>query len=225
MIRPVLRKIKRLANKVFGTGVDELYWKFRHIFDREWAESYLSERSIAHPHRQMLVSIIARYSPFDSVLEIGCASGPNLYLLAKSFPKARLCGIDISQRAIEAGKKFFGEKGIKNVFLGSGKAERLDRFKDKSIDVIFTAATLIYLGPEKIESMIKEMLRVAKKSIILCEQHSKDRRFFYKDIWVHNYQSLFEKFVSKQSIKITKISPEIWQKEWGKLGYIIEVSL
>ena len=159
----LLRKIKRLANKIAGTKVDELYWRFRHFIDRSWAESYISKESINHPHRKLLVDKISAYYPFDNVLEIGCASGPNLYLLANKFPNAKLYGIDISERAIKIGKEFFKKENMRNVSLDSGKADDLKKFKDKSIDIIFTDATLIYEGLDKIDLAIREMLRVAKK--------------------------------------------------------------
>src|SRR4030042_2921121 len=145
-----LRLIKRSANKIFGTKVDELFWKFRHIFDRKWPESYISQESINHPHRKFLIDKISVYYPFENILEIGCASGPNLYLLAKKFPEIKLYGIDISKKAIEVGKEYFKKENINNIFLSEGKAGELKKFGDKSIDVIFTDATLIYEGPDRI---------------------------------------------------------------------------
>ena len=225
IIKLVLRKIKRLANKIFGTKVDELYWKFRHFIDRSWAESYISKESISHPHRKILIDKISNYFPFDSILEIGCASGPNLYLLTKKFPQTKFYGIDISKKAIGTGQNYFKKEKIKNVFLESGRAEDLKKFPDKSINLIFTDATLIYEGPDKINLIIKEMLRLAKKAIILCEQHTDSFGGYYKDHWIHNYKLLFNKFVSEKKIKITKISPEVWEGDWGKYGYLIEIIL
>jgi ubiquinone/menaquinone biosynthesis C-methylase UbiE len=225
MIKKILRKTKRLANGIFGTRIDELYWKARHVFDKEWAESYISEGSINHPHRKLLIDKISEYAPFESILEIGCASGPNLYLLAKKFPGAKLYGIDISENAIRTGSKFFKKENIGNVFLSSEKAEGLKKFQDKSIDVIFTDAVLIYEGPEKIKSVIKEMLRVAKKAIVICEQHRDFSSSFYQDNWIHDYKALFGEFVPREKITSKKIPVEIWSGNWGKLGYIIGVIL
>jgi len=221
----ILRKIKRVANKILGTRTDEIYWRTRHVFDDSWAKSYISEGSINHPHRKLLIDKISEYVPLESVLEVGCASGPNLYLLAKKFPGAKLYGTDISKDAIKVGKEFFRKQNIKNVFLGSRKAEDLSGFQDKSIDIVFTDAVLIYEGPEKIESVIKEIIRVAKKAIIICEQHHDFSSSVYRDNWIHNYKVLFDKFISGGRVKIKKIPPEVWSGNWGKLGYIIEVAL
>ena len=38
----------------------------------------------------------------------------------------------------------------------------------------------------------------------MCEQHNDSSTSFYKDHWIHNYKSLFARFVSKDKIKMTK---------------------
>lgn len=224
-IKLILRKIKRLANKIFGTIIDEFYWRFRHIFDKKWAQNYISQTSISSPHRIILVKKISSFFPFDSVLEFGSASGPNLYLLAKKFPEVKFYGIDISKKAIKTGKEYFKKEGIKNIFLEIGKIENLRKFQNKSIDVIFTDAVLIYVGPDKINFAIKEMLRIAKKAIILCEQHSELPSLIYKDRWIYNYKFLFGNSIPEDKIKISKVSSEDWKGEWEKSGYIIEIIL
>ena len=65
-----LRLIKRFLDKLLGsTRSDKLLWQFRHFFDRTWARSYISEQSINHPHRKMLMEKISSYGPFKSVLK------------------------------------------------------------------------------------------------------------------------------------------------------------
>lgn len=225
MTRSPLRKIKRLAIKAFGSKIDELFWKFRHLFDRKWSESYISNQSIYNPFRKLFIGTISAYFPFDNALEIGCASGPNLYLLAKKFPRVRFYGIDISKKAIETGQNYFKKEDIKNVFLESGKAKDLKKFQDKSIDIIFTDAVLVCIGPDKINSVIKEIFRVAKKAIIFCEWHTDSPKSLYIDNWVHNYKLLLTNFVSDKKIKISKIPKSLGSGTWGELGYIIEVIL
>lgn len=225
MAKLPLRKIKRLANKFLGSKIDELFWKFRHLFDEKWSENYISKQSIYNPCRKFFIEKISAYLPFDNALEIGCASGPNLYLLAKKIPQAKFYGIDISKKAVEIGQKYFKKENIKNVFLEAGKAENLKKFQDKSIDIIFTDAVLVCIDPEKIDSVIKEIFRVAKKAIIFCEWHTDSPNPLYVDHWAHNYKLLLTKFVSDKKIKFTKIPESLWGGTWGQLGYIIEVIL
>lgn len=225
IIKLVLRKTKRITNKIFGTKTDELFWKLRHIFDKKWAEKYISKEAISQAHREFLIERISSYFPFESVLEMGSSAGPNLYLLAKRFPKVKFYGIDISVKAVKTGRKFFIKEKLNNVSLILGKFDDIKKIQDKSMDIVFSDAALIYVGRDKINLIIKEMMRVAKKAIILCEQNSNLSTSFYKDHWIHNYKSLFSKYIPLEKIRMTKLSPEIWSGDWGELGYIIEVDL
>jgi ubiquinone/menaquinone biosynthesis C-methylase UbiE len=219
-----LRIIKRFLDRIFGTKSDEWSWKFRHFFDKDWAKSYISENSINHPHRKLLIDEISKFYPFESVLELGSASGANLFLLAEKYPKVNFYGIDVSKKAIKEGQKFFKNKGIKNIFLKTLNISRLKGFADKSMDIVFSDASLIYIGPEKINHVFEEMFRVAKKTIILCEQHT-GKESFYDNKWVHNYKKIVKRIIPEATINFTKISEETWQGDWAKYGYIIEIKL
>jgi methyltransferase-like protein/SAM-dependent methyltransferase len=51
------------------------------------------------------------------VLELGCASGGNLFPLAETFPESRLLGVDLSARQVEHGQRLGLEAGLDNVTL------------------------------------------------------------------------------------------------------------
>jgi ubiquinone/menaquinone biosynthesis C-methylase UbiE len=145
-------------------------------------------------------------------------------LLAKKFPKVSFYGIDVSSSAIKEGKKFFLKNEIKNVFLQNISANQLKIFKDKSIDVIFSDASMIYINKTQIDKVLKEMFRIAKKSIILCEQHTEDFPF-YNTKWIHNYKAVVERIIPKSRMNFIKISENIWAGDWEKYGYIIKIVL
>jgi SAM-dependent methyltransferase len=230
-------------------------WATRHLHDENWAEDYWKSRN--DPHRLFLVEKISKYSPIKNVLEIGCASGPNLYLIAKKFPEADIRGIDISPVAIQKGNTWFKQEGFSNVKLEVGKAQDLERFADKTFDVVFTDAVLIYISPDEIKQTIKEMLRIGRV-IILNEWHTfnKWRAFLlntlyyfksnliarqqFKNIklsirsktslglfvghWARDYRTLFQEFVPKERIHITKLPNGLWNdKKWQRWGALIEV--
>jgi len=225
-MKKILRFAKRILDKVFGTKAEEFFWRFRHILqDKTWAENYISENSLSHPHRKILVDKISAYAPFKTVLEIGCASGPNLFLLAQKYPEAEFLGIDISDQAVKTGEKWLRLHGIKNVKLISGNTNVLKQFNDKSIDMVFTDATLIYIGPLQIKNVLKELLRLARKVILLIEWHTDSPKSIFVDHWAHNYDELLKDLGYKNKIKFTKIPEEIWAAEWAKYGYIIEIPL
>ena len=212
-----------IETHILGSKVQEWYWKNRKL---KWGQDCLGSESILHPHRQLVIEKIANYAPFSSILEIGCAGGPNLVLLAQKFPNIKIRGLDINPKAIEIGNEYFNKKGISNVKLLLGKADELRQFQNKSFDIVFTDAALMYIGPDKIKKVAIEMVRVARKAIILVEHHSEEKSalgFYNKGNWLRDYKKLFQSFDLR--IKTTKIPPEIWGGDWGKLGYIIEVIL
>jgi SAM-dependent methyltransferase len=230
-------------------------WATRHLYEENWAENYWKSRD--HPHRFFLIEKICKYSPIKSVLEIGCASGPNLYHLAKKFPKADVSGIDINPVAVQKGNEWFRQDGFSNVKLEVGKAQDLKRFADKTFDVVFTDAVLIYMSPGEIKQAIKEMLRIGCvvvlnewhtfnkwrafllntfyyfKSVLIARQQFKTIKFsliskaslgLFVGHWARDYRMLFEEFVPKERVYITKLPNELWDdKNWQKWGAIIEV--
>lgn len=226
VIIKVWHRLRRIAETLLGTKFNELVWRFYHVYKRGWAEGYISTDSFSHPHRQLLVEKISANAPFTNVLEIGCASGPNLYLLAKRFPKARFIGVDINPDAVRRGFLFFKQQGMHNVSLFEGKADELEGFPDKSFDIVLTDAVLLYIGPDKIKKVATEIQRVVRKAIILVEHHSEqesDLGSHREKWWLRNYTKLFRPFSNQ--INTTRIPPEIWGGNWGKLGCIIEIKI
>lgn len=231
-------------------------WSTRHLYNENWIENCWRSRN--NPHRSFLVERISKFSP-NSVLEIGCACGPNLYHIAKKFPDAKVKGIDINPMAVQKGNEWFKQEGVSNIKLEVGKAQELKQFADKSFDVVFTDAVLIYVSPDEIKQVVKEMLRIGW-AIVLNEWHSFNKwlalllntycyfklkyilsrqRFrtlncslkpkssslgLFVGHWVRDYRTLFEEFVPKEKVNITKLPKELWNdKGWQRWGAIIEV--
>ena len=91
---------------IFGTKVQEWIWKTRHLYKgNNWARGYCT--TFNHPHRRMLVKNLNKYCLGRRGLEVGCNSGPNLYLLAGKFPATQFYGIDINASAVKEGRDWF----------------------------------------------------------------------------------------------------------------------
>ena len=129
------------------------------------------------------------------------------------------------------GNTWFKKEKISNVTLLEGKADDLKSIPDKSFDIVFTDAVLIFVGPDKIERVVKELTRIAKKGIILVEWHSIDRNekglgYYYKGMYIRNYENLLKRFLKNVKIDINKINKNIWpDKNWQEVGTFIEVKL
>jgi ubiquinone/menaquinone biosynthesis C-methylase UbiE len=230
-----------LMELLVGTRAREREWATRHLrkgererddWDKgsnDWIKGYWDSQN--HPHRTFLIETIFKFNP-SSILEIGCNCGPNLCLLARKFPDAVIIGIDINPIAVQKGNEWLSQEGFSNVKLLEGKADELRQFQDKSFDVVFTDAVLIYIGPDKIKNVMKEMIRITRKALILMEWHSFEPEkndpyglgVYHYGNRKRDYVALLKQFVSGEQIHITKITEDIWSdKNWKEVGAVIEV--
>jgi len=185
---------------------NEEYWKKRDKYDSNPNDL----------HRGELLNKIKELKP-ESVLEVGCGSGSNLALIQKKLPNVKISGIDINKTAIANAVKHLG-----NIQLVVGNADSLP-FKDNSFDVVITDATLLYISPEKIEKVRDELLRVAKRAIIMVEFQVDDFNGLGQIAlrhWARDYKKLFEGYE-------VEISSTGYQNslKWDALGKMIYVKL
>jgi ubiquinone/menaquinone biosynthesis C-methylase UbiE len=201
----------------FTTGQWSSWWKNRQI---DWKVHYLD--SWKHPHRE-LISRILSTMPWACVYEVGCGAGANLVNIATHFPKRLLGGCDVNPDAIKlASEQFNG--GIFHV----GGADDI-MMSDNSVDIVLTDMCLIYVGD--IHTVIEEIKRIARKSVVLCELHTSnplDRLFFKlrSGYWAHDYKKLLTKHGFKD-IRLIKIPPEAWEngEPQKTYGYFILANL
>jgi len=201
-----------------GTKKNEKYWKERQI---DWKTGYWTPE---HPHREMIIKALGRFN-FGSVFEIGCASGANLQRIHQAYPQTQFGGMDINAEAIALAKQLLPQAQILDV----GQADDI-YFSDKSIDVILTDATLIYIDRDKIDKVMKEITRIARNGIVLCEFHSQSwwRRLglrFVSHLNAYDYEKLLDKY-DCYDIQFTKIPADIWPVlPWMEFGWIISARI
>lgn len=209
-----------LETHLLGTGLQAWLWRRRPgITGADF------EVAVRHPHRELLASRVARHKP-DSILEFGCNSGPNLEVLARRFPTARLIGIDISARAVEAGRGRLLERGLANVRLEQGSVSSLGAFPDRSVDVVFTDAVVLYIGPDLIDRLVAELLRIGAKAVIFNEWHAKGatRGVYHYAHWLYDYRALVARHDSNARVTVTKPPPGLWGGAgWETYGAMIDV--
>lgn len=234
-LKRVYYAYRGVQRRLLGTKLEEKYWATAHLRGGNdwgkgkdnWVRGYWDSRE--HSHRSFLMERISKFSP-SSVLEIGSNCGPNLYILAKRFPDAEIRGVDINTEAVQKGNEWFAQENISNVELSVGKADDLRQFQDKHFDVVFTDAVLIYVGPDKIERVMKEMLRVACKALIFLEWHdfesSSNPLGTYVGHWKRDYVAVLRKFLPEDRVRVTKLPKELWaDQKWQKWGAVIEATI
>ena len=76
------------------------------------------------------------------------------------------------------------------------------------------------IGTNNIKQVLKEIVRISKKSVIICEQHTNGNSF-YDDKWIHNYDVLLKNISGIQSVIFHSISDVFLDQYWTKYGKII----
>lgn len=153
---------------------------------------------------------------FESILEVGCQWGENLVAIKEKFPFARIVGVDIDKPVLEEAKKVTGlDLRVGNLFdLG-----------DEKYDVVFAEALFCMLEPNRIEDGFKELIKVAKKHIILVELETKELVGRVDGGRTGaNWVSLFRKYGLEATRE--KIPENVWDvNPWVQFGYLYEVKL
>ena len=220
-LKTILKKYKR--SFIYLIYKDKYFQNFWKSTKREIIDHYLKD--MRAPHRVWQTSFFKNSS---SVLEVGCDWGSNLVLMSQTNPEiSKLYGIDISPEAIEIGKKYCLEQGINNLQLMEGNGEDLSFFPDSSIDIVFTNMVLLYIGPNNIQKIIKEFLRVANDSVYLLEFHSEELRGVSEnsaDGWIYNYKKLLQPIVGSAALSIVKLPDHMHPMgRWDEFAYLVKI--
>ena len=106
---------------------------------------------------------------FDSVLELGCDGKdlPNLEVLRNKYPDIKLAGCDNILFAKGVDKAELLNINLRAIDLNNGIP-----YPDKSFDLIFTSAVLMYI--KDLTRIVKDISKVARKYIVLGEVMNKD---------------------------------------------------
>ena len=201
----------------------EEYWKNRQLNDKKkdwkdlsgnWVDGYT--KSVDHPHRDQILDML-HSSGVNSVLEVGCNSGPNLIRISKQLPGLEIAGIDLNSAAIECARNNLPWSG--NLKVGSV----LDiPFPDKSFDAVLCDAVLMYISPSQIEKAMSELQRVSKYVLLLIEWHDTESNLgVIKDFhWARNYLQLMLK-LGYTNVTAHKLTEKEWpSKNWIRNGWL-----
>lgn len=130
-----------------------------------------SPLDLARSERGTLIRAIADRYPFKSLLEVGCSFGQNFHMLARQYPRGIFLGLDQDAGRVYGGSQLLIERGLANAVLMEGDMRFLDEFQDRSFDLVICSAALLYLSPEEIGGVVKELWRISGRSLLLLEQN------------------------------------------------------
>lgn len=189
----------------------------------DWDKDYTSTTD--HPHRLLIIKYLEQFA-WGSLMEVGCASGPNLINILKRWPNRDVGGVDVNEDAIKVAKTHLPP----HAFLMACPAHDIF-MSDKSTDVTISDMTLIYVGPHMIKKTLDEIERITRQRVIFCDFHHPSwiKRSALK--WATGYYAYdYEKMLEKRGwydVRVQKIPEELWpggepQKTYG---YIISAKL
>ncbi len=102
----------------------------------------------------------ANPAPGDTVLDLGCGAGLDLYFYAKSVHGAGIVyGLDISEAMIRKARRNLDALAVENVELVNAPADAIP-LSDESVDLV-TANGIYNLSPDK-RAVMEEVYRVLK---------------------------------------------------------------
>ena len=98
--------------------MDRMYRRQRYIYDAS-RKFYLLGRDA------MIAEVAAKTG--DSILEVGCGTARNLIKLARAYPKAHCCGLDVSAEMLDSARRSVARAGLeKQITLAQGDATAFD---------------------------------------------------------------------------------------------------
>lgn len=156
-------------------------------FDTQEASGYYEEFFSQWKEMESIIKKLV--GQYNSVFEIGCGSGVNLYLFEKLIGCSQLGGIDYSEKLLNIARKVVQSKDIKC-------KEAIDVDSEKKYDIVISDRVFQYFQTTKYGmSVLEKMYNKANKCVIITEIHDIDKKnehLDYRRQCVENYDVKYE---------------------------------
>lgn len=162
------------------------FWATR---SKQDAADYWATRGAGY--RGLLASMLAPLAPFQSLLEIGSHSGPNLWAIRQQWPLVHLIGLEPSEACAKYGQCAAVAEALER--LSPAERQAFDRRAASSgevpsvgvdffvgsapsglgvftsIDVVVSCFTLAYLSDQDLQATLAAVVATAKRGVLLVE--------------------------------------------------------
>jgi ubiquinone/menaquinone biosynthesis C-methylase UbiE len=235
MLRALLRLGFALPKPVAARILPTLW---RAFWERERQNAERETKSpvpvLSRSERAVLVQRICEYYPVESLLEIGVGYAQNFHILGPLLPDTKLVGVDTDSGRMQSGQEYLIEKGVMNGCLLHGNATNLYVFPDASFDLVISCGFLLYLRQGELLAALREAVRVARKGVLLVEQHQNLPRgaqefsvpgvitHSEKPYWVHDFVQAFSQAAPKVRVNAVAVAGPVWSTEqWRTHAHLI----
>jgi SAM-dependent methyltransferase len=151
------------------------------LYDQIWSECWGDTQRYGPSHRihrHILIKILGQLQ-FETLLEMGCGNGMNLWTIRKAFPGVRLAGMDISEEALAQSR----------LLLPDIPFQRLDATQDmdaEQYDVVLSLDVLEHIEDDI--AVLRNMHRATKKYVVISTLQGRMRDFERSIGHVRNYR-------------------------------------
>ncbi len=213
-----------------------------------WQKEYRKERvtlgvedlpPIIGSERAVLIEQISNLYPFTSVLEVGSGHGQNFDILARLFPKVTFVGVDSNEERVNSSNQLFQHQNLSQVTFVQGEAGQLPEFLDRSADIVVSSAMMLFVAPDRVEQVVREMLRIARRAVFVLEQHQVDlnnpsqylgvrclKDTGISDYYLRDYFALFARFVPESAIHLIEVPNPRWPiEQWKQYAKVFRIDL
>lgn len=153
-------------------------WKAQHLSRPDWAEHYFQTQDL--PSRALVLEALSWMQPWETVVELGCNSGPMLAMIQQSFPRAGIRGVEPNAVAAQACHDRLSlpvaVESLEDWLQGPERA-----------DVLVTHYTLAYISPEQIRPILALMAAKAKRGVVIAEPMGEEQLIWSFPEWSHDY--------------------------------------
>ena len=133
---------------------------YNEIWTKDWQDMERLNPTARHLET-MIVKIIKRLNPIDSILDIGCGIGVNIKRIQRDFPKIRILGTDLSGEILELARNYVGPNPLveyAQLDLGKNKLEA-------QFDLILCSQVLEHIDDDS--SALENMSRMCRRYLLL----------------------------------------------------------
>ena len=138
---------------------------------RRWAEFYRSrpEEYYLEGFKEQLHACeeLLRSGSYSRFLQIGCAGGRELAILASRFPQVQFCGIDLNAEAIRENQTVYRELG--NLEFRAADLNSVETWANWRPDVIYSSGCLEYLTEQEAAGFIHQAHAIGVSRLVVCE--------------------------------------------------------
>src|SRR3989344_4232986 len=127
-----------------------------------------ADLTIFAKRKKFFKHLLTRYADIQSLLEVGCNIGGNLFILGKIKPELKLFGIEPNRSAVKTAQNL-----IKNAELTRKNASEINE-KD-TYDLVFTSGVLIHIGDTDLPKTLTNMYNASKKYLLTIEYYATTR--------------------------------------------------